>query len=48
MKEKKRKAGRPKLKLDVELIEKLAKIHCSPQEMGFIMGVDYRDRKSVV
>jgi hypothetical protein len=42
MEEKKRKAGRPKLKLDVELIEKLAKIHCSPQEMGFIMGVDYR------
>ena len=41
-KEVKRKAGRPEAKLDVELIEKLAKIHCTPREIGYIMGVDYR------
>ena len=39
---KKRKAGRPKVEIDVEMIEKLAKIHCTPREMGYIMGVDYR------
>ena len=38
----KKKAGRPKTKLDVEMIEKLAKIHCTPREMGYIMGVDHR------
>lgn len=39
---KKRKAGRPEVKLDVEMIEKLATIHCTPKEMGYIMGVDHR------
>jgi len=41
-KEVKKKAGRPKAKLDVEMIEKLATIHCTPREMGYIMGVDHR------
>jgi DNA-binding CsgD family transcriptional regulator len=41
-KEVKKKAGRPKAKIDVEMIEKLAKIHCTPREMGYIMGVDHR------
>lgn len=41
-KEVKKKAGRPKAKLDVEMIEKLAKIHCTPREIGYIMGVDHR------
>jgi hypothetical protein len=43
-KKKRGKAGRPSLKdsIDPEMIEKLAKVHCSPQEMGFILGIDFR------
>jgi len=39
------KAGRPELKLteeQLELLTKLASIQCSPKEMGFIMGYDFR------
>lgn len=40
--EEKRKAGRPKLKLDADLIKKLSMILCTPQEMGYILGCDHR------
>ena len=39
---KKRKAGRPTTKIDVELVNKLAKIMCTPQEIAYIVGCDYR------
>jgi|TARA_R110000824_G_scaffold2146_1_gene10147 hypothetical protein len=41
---KKRKAGRPSLKesIDIEILTKLSMILCTPQEMGYIMNVDYR------
>ena len=41
-KEVKRKAGRPKAKIDVEMVKKLSMIMCTPQEIGYIIGVDYR------
>ncbi len=42
MAEKKRKAGRPPKKLDVEMIKKLSMILCSPTEMAYILDCDYR------
>ena len=33
------KRGRPKLQLDYELIERLAKIHCIQQEIADMLGV---------
>jgi hypothetical protein len=36
--EEKKKNGRPKLKIDKDLVEKLALIHCTPQEIGYIVG----------
>lgn len=36
--EEKKKNGRPKKKIDVEMVEKLATIHCSVKEIADIMG----------
>ena len=36
----KKKIGRPRAKIDLELLEKLSVIHCSPQEMADLLGVD--------
>ena len=36
--EKKKKNGRPKKKIDVEMVEKLATIHCSVKEIADIVG----------
>jgi len=38
-KKEKGKAGRPRAKIDLELLEKLAVIHCSPQEMANLLGI---------
>ncbi len=38
MSEEKKKNGRPKKKIDVELVEKLATIHCSVKEISDIVG----------
>ncbi len=38
MSEEEKKTGRPKLKIDKDLVEKLALIHCTPQEIGYIVG----------
>ena len=43
-KKKRGKAGRPSLKntIDVEMVKKLAKIMCTPQEIAYILEVDHR------
>jgi hypothetical protein len=38
MSEEKKKNGRPKKKIDKELVEKLATIHCSVKEIADIVG----------
>ena len=39
---KKRKAGRPTTKIDIEMVKKLSMIMCSPKEIAYIVECDYR------
>ena len=39
MAEVEKKAGRPRAKIDLELLEKLSVIHCSRQEMADLLGI---------
>lgn len=40
MSEQKNKGGRPKIEIDMELVEKLASIHCTLREIADIIGCD--------
>ena len=42
MTEKKKKAGRPRVNLDERVVEELASVDCSYQEMATILGVNAR------